>query len=312
MHNLLHCYTTTKQCFRLCKQMDMVIDGSNAQQIANSLQGCVELRYRPPDAFVVSLMQRLADNLQQGASEWKPMHVSSSLLWCYHLACALPCDVLLSLLQTMCDASQVDTQAATNTLFAVCGLLCIEQNHATLKQCLPLLCALARRITKAGNMEHANQLLLANLACAAMGVDQLLTAALLKECHLVKQCPTDTTISKLQRQVVKAIGRLQVDHGQHLFKEVLVEHPVLEGTSHVDALCVTQEGKQVVVEVDGPTHFFANETRMFNGPSRLKHALLRHQGYATVSVHYLDWEKAGQDNKAQEGLLWGLITSVGS
>jgi very-short-patch-repair endonuclease len=282
--------------------MDPVISGSHTQEIANSLHGCVQLRHRLPPELVVTLLQRLTDYLQQAQAAYEAKGLSSALLSCLYQACSPPSNVLRVLLQCL-SASDVDLQARANTVYAVCGLLFVQQDHATLQQCLPQLRTLAT-VDSLEDMEHARQLLQAHQACAAMGVDQLLPAALLNKCQqLIKQHNVDTRPSRLQEQVTSVLK------GLHMIKAVHVEVPVLMETSQVDVVCTTHHGAQVVVEVDGPTHFFANATRTPNGSTMLKHALLRHQGYALVLVHYMDWI-ACNTPESQHALLLQLLESA--
>ena len=281
-------------------QLDMLEFGSNAQHIANSLHGCRLLRFRPAFELVVKIVTQLADKLQVASIPYKAMHVSSSLLMCFHLVCAPSSDVLHVLLQRLCKASDVHAQAAANALYAICGLLHLEQDQATLQKCLPLLQELAG-MCKEVSIQDTFQLLQAHQACAAMGVDQLLPARLLDKClRMVEQHPPDKTSSKLQREVVGVL------HGLDNIKHVSTEHTVLMGASSVDALCTTGSGVQVMVEVEGPVHFFTNQPRVYDGSTRLKHALLRHQGHALVSLHYADWN-ACKGNAARHALLTQLV-----
>ena len=96
--------------------------------------------------------------------------------------------------------------------------------------------------------------------------------------------------------------------GLDMIKDVHVEEPVLMDTSHVDVLCTTHHGVQVV-EMDGPMHFFANQPRTPNGSTMLEQALLLHQSYAVVSVHYMDWI-ACTTPEAQSALLLQLLENA--
>lgn len=228
--------------------------------------------------------------------------LSSTLLSCFKLAIAPSSHVLHNLLQCLRAMDGVDIQTATNTLYAVCGLLYLEQDQATLQQCMPLLRDLAA-LPKVEVVEHAQQLLQAHQVCAAMGVEDLLPPTVMHECKRILQHPASTAKSSLQRQVVGVLRELDI------VKAVHEEVAVLMGTSHVDALCTTGNAAQVVVEVDGPTHFFTNQPRMHDGPTLLKHALLCHQGLSVACVHYLDW-RACKDQAARRALLNQLLASA--
>lgn len=89
----------------------------------------------------------------------------------------------------------------------------------------------------------------------------------------------------------------------------LNKHALCWMTTYEDALCTTDNGRQVVVvEVDGPTHF-SNQARLLDGASCLKHALLRHAGFVVVLVHYMDWD-ACKNKVAREGLLRQLLLNA--
>lgn len=234
---------------------------------------------------------------------WKAMHLSSTLLSCFHLDCAPSTDVLHVLLQHLCMADDVNSQAAVNTLYAMCGLHCLQQDHASLQQCLPLLHEVAGMCQQVEGADEACQLLQAHEAHATMVVDQLLSASLLDKClRMVEQHPPNKTSSHLQHKVMDVLKKLDT------VKHVSTEHPVMMGVSSVDALCTTSNGAQVMIEVDGPAHFFTNQPHAYNGSTRLKHALLRHQGHTLVTVHFQDWN-ACKDDAARRALLMQLVGS---
>ena len=276
-------------------RFDAILDSSTAQGIANALHGCAKLRYRPPEELVINFVKHLTNKMQ-----CKSMHVSSCLLSCLHLVCMPPSNVLHVLLQHMCASGDAGSQGSANTVFAVSGLLFLAQDSPTLQQCLHLLRNLAS-MCKPEVVEDATQLLQAHQACAAVGVEQLLPAALLEHCQQrLQKDPRKPVQSSLQKQVVGVLKGLDV------LEHVRTEQPVLMGTSHTDVLCITGSGAQVLVEVDGPSHFFANQAGMLDGSSRLKHALLRHQGHMLVSLDYRDWI-ACKGSAAQRALLMRLL-----
>ena len=68
----------------------------------------------------------------------------------------------------------------------------------------------------------------------------------------------------------------------------------------IDAL-VEFNGKQVAVEVDGPSHF-VGRSQQPNGATLLKHRQLRHFGWPLVSVPYWEWDQQLQQDGRHEYL----------
>jgi very-short-patch-repair endonuclease len=59
---------------------------------------------------------------------------------------------------------------------------------------------------------------------------------------------------------------------------------------------------QVVVEVDGPSHYCTTDTRRELGKTRFKRRLLTAQGVRCVSVLYFEWEALQSAAQRQEYL----------
>ena len=58
------------------------------------------------------------------------------------------------------------------------------------------------------------------------------------------------------------------------------------------SLDMAQVSTKVAVEFDGPVHYFANETWMLTGRSKLKRRLLDLIGWDVVFIDYRDWDVA--------------------
>ena len=88
--------------------------------------------------------------------------------------------------------------------------------------------------------------------------------------------------SKLQSVVAKEIrsqcGVARVDE----------EHRCERSGYSIDALVTLNDGKEVAVEVDGPSHF-VGRSHQPTGATLLKHRQLRHFGWRLKSVPY--WEE---------------------
>ena len=182
----------------------------------------------------------------------------------------------------------------------MCGVLYLEEDHETLKQCLPLLHDVAG-MCKNVFVGDACRLLQAHQASAAMGVDRLLPSRLLNNClQRVKQRRPSNASSLLHKECIGVLQSLDT------IKHSSIQHPLLLGTSHVDALCTTDKGAQVVVKVIGPELCFANQPRVYDGPTQLEHALLRQQGHVLGLLHHLDWN-ACNDVAARRALLDKLV-----
>ena len=85
--------------------------------------------------------------------------------------------------------------------------------------------------------------------------------------------------SKLHLQVSETLTKLKVSH----------ENEVEVGGFSCDI--VIQSDPVVIVEVDGPSHFFRNLPREPLGTTVFKARLLAAQGTALVSVPYFDWDE---------------------
>ncbi|PNH02163.1 hypothetical protein TSOC_011886 [Tetrabaena socialis] len=126
------------------------------------------------------------------------------------------------------------------------------------------------------------------------------------------------TISQLQRQVASALGRLQqrlgVEQGsQGILRIVSVssEQAVDGLLGRVDVVVELGGGRRVAVEVDGPTHFLANDphTRTKDGSTQLRDRQLgRLFGAGNVlSVPYWEWYELRGDGSRKGRYLLRLL-----
>eukprot|EP00746_Dinoflagellata_sp_MGD_P109548 gnl/MRDRNA2_/MRDRNA2_46926_c0_seq1.p1 gnl/MRDRNA2_/MRDRNA2_46926_c0~~gnl/MRDRNA2_/MRDRNA2_46926_c0_seq1.p1 ORF type:complete len:587 (-),score=107.87 gnl/MRDRNA2_/MRDRNA2_46926_c0_seq1:178-1938(-) len=97
--------------------------------------------------------------------------------------------------------------------------------------------------------------------------------------------------SHMQHEVATTLTEL----GAHLQEEVVIK----EGYS-VDII-VLWKGKQVAIEVDGPSHFLGHSA---SGATILKRRQMRAFGWHLVTIPYWEWSQVkGSKNKRQEYLL---------
>ncbi|PNH08981.1 hypothetical protein TSOC_004432 [Tetrabaena socialis] len=140
-------------------------------------------------------------------------------------------------------------------------------------------------------------------------------------CAAEGRVDTEPSTSDLQCRVVSALGRLQqrlaLEQGQEqpadarCIVSVSGEQQVEGMVGRVDVVVELAGGRQVAVEVDGPTHFLANDphTRARNGSTQLRDRQLgRLFGAGNVaSVPHWEWKGMRGDAGREEGFLLRLL-----
>lgn len=282
MHKCTQCismYKTIPQhtTHRLFENLDLHQENAH-RQACTALHGCVKLFYRPPVRLVRSLVECVAAGMVNQQDDLG-VQGSRCLLACFHLAYMPPMETLESVLNLIVKhTNHGDEQRQINALYAIAGLLCMTDNSDAMRRLMPQL----RALVPQGTLSEANwqQVKTAQLACRIMGVGELVPAHVAAEFARPPHSPT-LTQSWLQHRVVHVLKSLA-----DVFVEVEEEVAVLDGSNHVDALCITHSGTKVAVEVNGPRHFFVNQPYVFNGPTRFKLMLLRRQGYVVVPMNH--------------------------
>ena len=94
---------------------------------------------------------------------------------------------------------------------------------------------------------------------------------------------SEETSSRMQSDVVREIRLRGV--------QVEEEHRCETSGYSIDALVTLNNGEQVAVEVDGPSHF-VGRSKQPTGPTLLKHRLLRRFGWRLESVPYWEWGRS--------------------
>jgi len=80
----------------------------------------------------------------------------------------------------------------------------------------------------------------------------------------------------------------QHEEKQRLIKELTrrLSGPLADEHGNVP----TGKDRPIAIEVDGPSHFYANSQR-YTAYSKLKHRLLTRMGYKVLHVPYFDWRR---------------------
>ncbi|KYF43854.1 RAP domain-containing protein, partial [Toxoplasma gondii ARI] len=80
----------------------------------------------------------------------------------------------------------------------------------------------------------------------------------------------------------------QVAEKEQLIKELTqrLSGPLADSNGNVP----TGAARPIAIEVDGPTHFYANSTR-YTAYTKLKHRLLTRMGYKVLHVPYFEWRR---------------------
>ena len=120
---------------------------------------------------------------------------------------------------------------------------------------------------------------------------------LARRCHAAF-CADEGRPSQLQRDVVESLRFLQLGAPVQLKQEVRTP----QGYS-VDAV-VLYGGREVAVEVDGPSHFFG---QIPTGATALKRRQLRAAGWALLPVPYWEWNALADANAKEAYLLAALL-----
>ena len=92
------------------------------------------------------------------------------------------------------------------------------------------------------------------------------------------------TPSQLQSDVVREIRSYDA--------QVKDEHRCKVSGYSIDALVTLNNGEQIAVEVDGPSHFLGRSHQP-TGSTLLKHRQLRYFGWRLESVPYWEWGAGG-------------------
>jgi len=110
----------------------------------------------------------------------------------------------------------------------------------------------------------------------------------------------DGVASKLQREVVASLLALELGPREE------VRTP--QGYS-LDAVVLHHGGREVAIEVDGPSHFCG---RTPTGATALKRRQLRAAGWALLPVPYWEWDALGSSEAAKKEYLWAALQGEGA
>ncbi|CBZ51661.1 conserved hypothetical protein [Neospora caninum Liverpool] len=89
----------------------------------------------------------------------------------------------------------------------------------------------------------------------------------------------------------------QVTEKEQLIKELTqrLSGPLADADGNVP----TGAARPIAIEVDGPTHFYANSTR-YTAYTKLKHRLLTRMGYKVLHVPYFEWRRLRGQKEREE------------
>ncbi|PFH34861.1 RAP domain-containing protein [Besnoitia besnoiti] len=89
----------------------------------------------------------------------------------------------------------------------------------------------------------------------------------------------------------------QVAEKEQLIKELTqrLSGPLVDADGNVP----TGAARPIAIEVDGPTHFYANSTR-YTAYTKLKHRLLTRMGYKVLHVPYFEWRRLRGQKEREE------------
>ena len=114
----------------------------------------------------------------------------------------------------------------------------------------------------------------------------------------------EETSSRLHSDVVREIRSRGV--------QVQEEHRCETSGYSIDALVTLNNGEQVAVEVDGPSHF-VGRSKQPAGPTLLKHRQLRRFGWRLETVPYWEWVRDKQlPHSLAQLLLSGSVAAPSS
>jgi hypothetical protein len=109
---------------------------------------------------------------------------------------------------------------------------------------------------------------------------ELLRHELLQRCRMAFSA-TEARPSNLQRQVGSTLSSLGLDPQEEVWIEV----------GYSLDFVVEWRGRQVAIEVDGPSHFVKRKP---TGATMIKHRQLRHLGWRLVSIPYWEWNELAE------------------
>ncbi|PNH03026.1 hypothetical protein TSOC_010950 [Tetrabaena socialis] len=159
---------------------------------------------------------------------------------------------------------------------------------------------------------------LAGILAADGGGDSQRPGSLLSAMRYAAEYRVQPGTATLQREVVSALGRLQLqrqEDGVRIVATVSKEQEVEGLAGRADVAVELAGGRRVAVEVHGPAHSLANAPYMSDctGSTQLHD---RHLGRCfgagnVVSVPYWEWDKLGRNRRRQEEYLLRLLGLLG-
>jgi very-short-patch-repair endonuclease len=109
------------------------------------------------------------------------------------------------------------------------------------------------------------------------------------------------TTSKFQDSVISSLKRLNLHDITKIETELFIEC-----ISSPCDIYFELNGKKIIVEADGPTHYLADGMTL-NPPTLLKSRILVKQGYIVIRVPYFDWDHLKNDESRQDYLKKAIL-----
>jgi very-short-patch-repair endonuclease len=109
------------------------------------------------------------------------------------------------------------------------------------------------------------------------------------------------TTSKFQDSVISSLKRLNLQDITKIETELFIEC-----ISSPCDIYFELNGKKIIVEADGPTHYLADGMTL-NPPTLLKSRILVKQGYIVIRVPYFDWDHLKNDESRQDYLKKAIL-----
>jgi very-short-patch-repair endonuclease len=115
----------------------------------------------------------------------------------------------------------------------------------------------------------------------------VLTQQQLEQCRV--SCKQQVRAGKTSQTQLSVFAALQCLRDTTWQQQPALEQPIADETAKVDIVAVTAGGRQLAIEVDGPSHFVQPGNQL-NGPTQDRNSELAALGYTVVSIPYWEWD----------------------
>lgn len=270
------------------------LSGWVPEDVCQFLLGCARLRFIPSDATCDAMLARTATALDS----YSPQSISSILMAAAVLQLPIDRALVTRMLQRLLlRLDETNVQNVCNALWGSVALQVYERELAA------RLAAWVEGRLGSVVLEGQTQLLQTHMAYDLLAPPRekctLLSPGVVQSWqHAVEERQQQgATDSRLQRSVLKAARALLAAW------DVQGEGQIDGHMFHVDIVATCAKGTKLIVEVDGPSHFAANEPTRELGHTVLRNRMLRALGYVVVPVPYWGWRRAPDQSDYLQQLL---------